>query len=235
MPKFAVYYIPQADDPFYQLGTQILGYDVRACQTAASSPELQEFPGSDSGTWTTVCRPYGFHLTISEALDCDWASIPGMEQELADLLSCFDPNHPFLLQQKDDHPVGIWGEERSNSIVLLYEPGMSLRLFHTLLVARMTAFGTGSDFLRRYLTHPERELPLHLRQQIRFFFSPTVFENWYPHFTLLNPYTGDEVLSMASHFAQLFQLYKQVTVQTICLLIQSDDEANWQIYQEFHR
>jgi hypothetical protein len=119
--------------------------------------------------------------------------------------------------------------------VLLYEPNTSLRMLHTLLVARITPLGTGSDYLKRYLTHSQREMPPHLVQQIRLFSSPTVFEDWYPHFTLLNPYTGEEALEMASGLAQLFQSYRQVTVPTICLLIQEHDEASWQIYQEFRR
>ncbi len=235
MPKFAVYYIPQADDPFYQSGTHILGYDVRARQNVGASSEPGDVLGSGKETWTTVCRPYGFHLTICEALDCSWTTIPRVEQELGDLLKCFDPHQPFLLERRDNQPVGIWGEEASKSLVLLYEPNTSLRMLHTLLVARLAPLGTGSDFLKRYLTHSQRELPPHLVQQIRLFSSPTVFENWYPHFTVLNPYTGEEAQAMALRLAELFQSYRQVTVQTICLLIQEDDKANWQIYQEFRR
>src|SRR4051812_49434109 len=229
MPKFALYYIPQADDPFYQLGTHILGYDVRSRQTVDASSELEEVLGSGKEAWTTVCRPYGFHLTICEALDCSWTTIPRVERELADLLKCFDPGQPFLLERRDDQPVGIWGAETSKSLVLLYEPCVSLRVLHTLLVARLTPLGTGSDFLKRYLTHSGKELPAHMVQQIRLFSSPAVFNHWYPHFTLLNPYTGEEVLAMASRLAQLFQLHRQVTVSTICLLIQENNEASWQI------
>lgn len=235
MPKFAVYYIPQADDPLYRLGTQILGYDVRARQSVAGSTELEEILGSGRQTWTTHCRPYGFHVTICEALDCHWATIPRVEQELADLLKCFDPSHPFVLERKDDRPVGVWGEEASKSIVLLYEPNTSLRMLHTLLVARLTPFGTGSGFLKRYLTHSQQELPPHRVQQLRLFSSPTVLENWYPHFTLLNPYTGEEAPAIASRLTPLFQSERQVLVQTICLLIQENPEANWLIYQEFRR
>jgi 2'-5' RNA ligase len=62
-----------------------------------------------------------------------------------------------------------------------------------------------------------------------------VLENWHPHFTLLNPYTGGEAPAMASRLAQLFHSYRHVVVPTICLLIQEHNEANWQIYQEFRR
>lgn len=231
MPRFAVYYIPQTDDAFYQMGTSLLGYDVRARQVVAASSQFDDV----RDTWTAVCRPYGFHLTICEALDCQWTTIPRVEQELADLLRCFDPARPFLLERKDDQPVGIWGEETSKSLVLLYEPNVSLRLLHAVFVARLTPLGTGSDYLRRYLTISQRDLLAHQVQQVRLFSSSTVLENWYPHFTIFNPYTGDDAVAMASHLAQLFQSYRQLTVQTICLLIQEDNGANWQIYREFHR
>ena len=32
MAYFALYYVPPADHPFYQLGSQMLGYDVRTGQ-----------------------------------------------------------------------------------------------------------------------------------------------------------------------------------------------------------
>ena len=150
-------------------------------------------------------------------------------------IGCFDPSRPFVLERRDDRPVGIWGEEASKSLVLLYEPNTSLRVLHTLLVARLTLLGTGSDFLKRYLTHSQQERPLYEVQQLRLFSSPKVLENWYPHFTLLNPYTGEEGPAMASRLAQLFQSYRHIVVPTICLLIQEHHEANWQLYQEFRR
>jgi hypothetical protein len=235
MPKFAVYYIPHCDDPFYRLGTQILGYDVRAHTSATLPPDIWEALGQWDETWTTVSRPYGFHLTISDAIDCHWATIPLIERELADMLGCFDPAHPFTLQRRVDRAVGLWGETGRKSLVLLYEPNESLRMFHTLIVSRINPLGIGSNFLKQYLAHPEQELPPHQAQQIRLFYSPTVFDHWYPHFTLLNPYTAGEETVMASRLGQLFESYGQVTMESVCLLIQRDDETNWQIYREFHR
>src|SRR2546421_11025417 len=103
MPKFAVYYIPQHDDPFYRLGTQILGYDVRTRSSVMLPSDIREALGQWDEAWTTVSRPYGFHLTISDAIDCHWATIPLGERELADVLGCFDPAHPFTLQQRASH------------------------------------------------------------------------------------------------------------------------------------
>lgn len=235
MPKFAVYYVPQANDPFYRLGSQILGYDSRARTLVPLPSDIRESLGQFDAAWTATSRPYGFHLTISEAIDCHWATIPSLERELADLLACFDPTHPFVLQRHSEGPVGIWGEKGKRSLVLLYEPNEHLCMLHTLIVARINSQGTGSSYLKRYFTHHEWELPPHEVQQLRLFYSPKVFGNWCPHFTLLNPYTGEDASLMASRLAHLFAPYEQITVQAVCLLIQAHDEANWQIYREFRR
>ena len=204
MPKFAVYYLPQADDPFYRLGTQILGYDVRTRTEVSLPSDLRESLGQFDMAWTTISRPYGFHLTIGDAIDCHWATIPLIERELAELFACFDPAHPFLLQQRHERPVGIWGELGRHSLVLLYEPNQYLRMLHTLIVARINPLGTGSAYLESYLAQPDQQMPSHERQQMRLFYSRVVLGNWYPHFTLLNPYTGAEASLLASRLAHLF-------------------------------
>lgn len=235
MPKFAVYYIPQADDPFYRLGSQLLGYDTRSRNSLPLPSDTREALGQFDATWTTISQPYGFHLTISEAIDCHWAKLPSLAHDLADLLACFDPAYPFTLQQHSEHSVGIWGEQGKHSLVLLYEPNEHLRMLHTLLVARLNPQGTGSSYLKKHCTQPETELPPHELQQLRLFYSPKIFSNWYPHFTLFNPYTGTDATLMASRLAHLFAPYKQITINTLCLLVQPNDQANWHIYQEFHR
>jgi hypothetical protein len=235
MPKFAVYYIPQEDDPFYRLGAQILGYDIRARVEMPLPSDLRYSLGQFDLAWTTISRPYGFHLTIGDAIDCDWATIPRIERELAELFGCFDPAHPFLLQRRSERPVGIWGETERNSLVLLYEPNEYLHMLHTLIIARINPQGTGSDYLKRYIVQNYQEMPPHQIQQLRLFYSRVVLDNWYPHFTLLNPYTGEDAPLMASRLAHLFAPYEQITVDAVCLLIQRDSGANWHIYREFRR
>ncbi len=67
------------------------------------------------------------------------------------------------------------------------------------------------------------------------FYSPTVLDSWYPHFTLLNPYSGSDPAHLASTFARLFEPYTHLTMQTVCLLVQMEVGENWHIYQEFYR
>jgi hypothetical protein len=65
------------------------------------------------------------------------------------------------------------------------------------------------------------------------FYSPTVLDSWFPHFTLLNPYTGSESARIAALLADLFEPYQFFTLRSVCLLILPDDQTNWQVYREF--
>jgi hypothetical protein len=236
MPKFAIYYVPQVDDSFYRTGSQILGYDVRARSPETPSTYVEEALGQLSTNWMTLSGPYGFHVTINHAIDCDWATISLVERELNDLLGCFDPQHLFTLQRKEDSCVGIWkNRDGSSSLVLLYEPNEHLRVFHTLIVAHITPLGQGTEFLRNHLVQPDPQVKPYEVQQVRLFYTPGLFDSWYPHFTLLNPYTGEEEALMAERLGQLFAPYTYITVDSVCLLIQPDDDPNWQIYREFRR
>lgn len=236
MPKFAVYYVPGPEDEFYQLATSLLGYDVRARQDAPLPSDLQAQFGQVQvePEWSIHSRPFGLHLTITDSLACDWAALPKVERELENLLACFDPSHPFTLQRRADIPVGSWGRPGKLSMVLLYEPNEYLRILHTLLVARINSFGTGSGYLQNYLTHPRKhEMPAHRAQQIRLFYSPTVLDNWTPHFTIFNPYTGDEPEQIASLLANIFEPFKHFTMRSVCLFLLPDEQSSWQIYREF--
>ena len=42
MPKFAVYFVPKSDESFYQFGSQILGYDLRARRSVRMSSSLEQ-------------------------------------------------------------------------------------------------------------------------------------------------------------------------------------------------
>jgi hypothetical protein len=192
--------------------------------------------GSVDDAWVAVARPYGFHITITDAIDCTWATIPLVERELEDLLHCFEAAHAFTLQQRQDHPVVAWGTPRQEIIVLLYDANDYLKMLHTLLVARLHPLGTGSGYLQRALAEPPPTTqPLHLRQRTRLFYSPTVFDSWQPHFTLFNPYTASDQDRVTRVMAALFRPFASLTVRSLCLLVQAEPQGQWQIYREVRR
>jgi hypothetical protein len=235
MPKFAVYYVPDAESDFYRLGTSILGYDVRAARSARMSPDVQERLGGFDPAWVERAQPYGFHLTIGDAIDFRLGDISAVEQEVKDLLNCFDPVHKFAVRRREEDFVTFWGAHKE-VVVLRYDPNESLRLFHALVVARVHPLGIGSGYLQRFIQEPGQYAKRpHLAHKVRKFYSPTALDSYAPHFTLLNPYAGDDHDRLACALAKEFAPHVEMTVDSVCLLVQMCEEEEWIVYREFRR
>jgi hypothetical protein len=234
MPKFAIYYVPDANDEFYRIGSQLLYYDVRAQAPPAMSSQVRDQLTTFDDAWVATAQPYGFHLTLGDAIECTDAAIPLVEQELEMLALCFDPAHPWTLQQRQPEPISVWGEVGKEIIVLRYEPNDYVKMLHALIVACINPLGIGSGYLQRHLLHPEELSPLGA-QRTRLFYSPFILDDWTPHFTLLNPYHGGDHQGIATRLARLFTDFQSLVIHSLCLMIQMHDTDNWHIYSEFLR
>lgn len=235
MPKFAVYYVPQAEDDFYRLGTSILGYDVRARKSVQMPKELQDRLGGFDQDWVKDARPYGFHLTIGDAIDFGFGDILSIEHEIDDILNCFDPGHPFTLQRRKEDFVTFWGKQKE-IVVLRYDSNDHLKVLHTLVAARVHPLGVGSGYLQSYLKNPKQYVDRsYLDHRILKFYSPTVLDSYSPHFTLLNPYTGEDHDDLKRLFSEIFGQFSRIRLDSICLLVQMHGDENWEIYKEFKR
>jgi hypothetical protein len=233
MPKFAIYFVsPQSE--FYQLGASIVGYDLRASQSTEMAPQIKRQIEYNQA-WNQNTRPFGFHCTIGCSLDFHYAQLHAIEQEIEDILACFNPDHPFILRQAKK-PIVFWGQE-PQVVVLRYEANNYLQILHTLVTARMQLFGLNSRYLRSYLENPEQysHQPFQARKILKFYYYPSILDDYAPHFTLFNPYTGKNKAMIERELTQLFHQYKQISVNSICLVIQKHDEAQYEIYREFLR
>ncbi len=231
MPKFAVYYIPP-DREFYRLGSQIVGYDVRVRNVVELGEDLKKLLGGFEEEWIGHCRPYGFHLTIGDAIEFkeDKKDIKRVEREIEIVLNCFNPNHQFELTMREDF-VSVYRTQRGDAIVLRYDPNNYLNLLSTLIVSLVNPLGSGASCLERLNKDPTG-YRLHQAHRILNFFAPFVLDSYSPHFTLLDPYTGTDHDRLVNIFHKMFRPFSHITFDTICLLIQEEDE-NWRIYREF--
>jgi len=230
MPKFAVYHVPPEDDKLYHLGTSFLGYDIRKRKHVETSNELQDFLGFKE-EWVSKARPYGFHLTIGDSIDFEYGSLLRIEREVADILSCLNPENSLTLKKRQKDFVTFWGP----AVVLRYDPNVHLRVLHTLIAARVHPLGIGSGYLQRHLENPSvLKKPYHIQRTLMFY-SHTIFDSYSPHFTLLNPYSGkeDNKKKLADFIAQKFDEFTDIKLTSICLLVQMHEEEMWTIYKEF--
>jgi len=226
MAKFAVYYVPKKEDKFYELGTSILGYDVRARMRVPIAKELQDLQGLDSD-WVGKAQQYGFHLTIGDAIDFV-GNLHTIEKEIDDIVACFHPDHRFTLKKCTDFVIR-WGE----AVVLRYDPNDYLKILHTLIVARVNPLGNGSGYLERYLSGIDHCTERDCHHKIMKFYSPYVLDSYLPHFSLLSSYTGQDYQSVKQLFSTMFNKFPCLKLNSVCLMIQMHKDENWIIYKEF--
>jgi hypothetical protein len=229
MPKFAVYYVPEENDALYRLGSSVVGYDVRKQASVQILEELRSVPHF-TDQWLTKAGPYGFHLTIGDAIDFDVEEIAKIENEVVDILACFEPGHAFTLRRRQDDFVTFWGP----AVVLRYDPNDYLKILHAVIAARIHPLGIGSGYLQRYMADPEDATDQSYRSyRIKKFFSPTIFDGYSPHFTLLNPHTGQSRNELTRLFSDTFGNFTEIILRSVSLLVQWNEKEGWQIYREF--
>ena len=101
-------------------------------------------------------------------------------------------------------------------------------------MARVHTLGTGSDFLEHYRQNPSQyaESPVYAQRILEFYYH-LILSDFQPHFTLLNPYTGANRDDLMERFTVLFRPFRELRMQSICLLLQQARGENWKIYKEF--
>lgn len=226
MPKFAVCYLPKKEDKFYELGTSILGYDVRARKQVSIARELQDLQGF-SPNWLKNAQKYGFHLTIGNAIDFV-GNLHSIEKEIADVVACFHPDHWFTLKKCEEFVTHL-----GKAVVLRYDPNDFLKILHTLIVARVNPLGSGSGYLQEHLEGTDGLTEQYHHLKIMKFYSPWVLDSYLPHFTLLDPCGGKDCQSVKQLFSKMFSSFSWLRLDSICLMIQMHKDEKWKIYKEF--
>lgn len=218
--RFAVYLVPAAEDAFYQLGSSALGYDVRAGRQAPRLPEIQP-------EWTAKAGQYGFHLTVTEAFECDPQRFPDIEAEIAAICACFAPHARLALS---GGRMEIWDE--GTVIVRRFDPSAALLVLHTLLTARLARFVVGSSFARKVAQDPSQYAQDFERARLKLFHTPRGLDTWTPHFTLVEPYSGKAVEALAEQLDARFEPYPTVELDGVTLLRQ-DGDAPFRVVRDF--
>lgn len=223
MARFAVYYIPQKSK-LYDTGSSLVGYDIRGQQTVAQ-------PAFTKPEWAPDHGQFGFHVTITDAVDVDDDQIEVISSRIADLLKCFRPGLEYTLTPDR---IGFW-RDSSNAAVMVLRPNRSVEMLHDVLVTDLHSRGKGSDYTRRYAANPgafTSETDIH---RVKTLFGPYIFDDFVPHFTCLESFTGSgqERAAMEDELRKTLAGVDTLTLDTVCLVVQRDGEEHFSIYKEF--
>jgi len=236
MPAFAVYYVPPAESPLYQAGSSILGYDLRTGALlpvenptrSAFATHLAPYPLA----WLNAPQQYGFHMTISPALEFELDRLPAIEQEIDSLLNSFEPSTSWELT-----PCTEW-IDIAGYVGLRYDPNLPLVMLHTLVTALINPLATTSPNLRRFEAGETHGLSRAQEHRLRRYYYRYVLEEWFPHFTLFNEITLSETVTPEQIRAGVLAAMptpQPLTVESLALLIKDDGARHYRLHREFMR
>ena len=233
MPRFAVYYVPPSRSPFYRLGTSLVRYDVRAKSMMHSDNPIRAQIPQFREDYVAKPQKHGLHSTVVGPYEFDMQHLTEIEATIADILSCFDPTSQFTLRTSRDF-ITFWGKQH-DIVVLRYDPNAALIALHTMLLTGLVRFATGSAYYPQY-----KDDAAHFTQtewqRIRHFYHPNVLDGYYPHFTLLAPYTDNRYRKEVERVLRsLFGKFTTHKLESICLMVQDDSSKNWYIHREYER
>ena len=216
--RFAVYAVPPEASAYYRLGSQLLGYDLRARQTLP----LPDFLRPE---WQRDAGPYGMHLTVVEGFYTDPGHLGAIEAEARACLRCLSPGAVLELS---GGAIAEW--DGGETWVHLFTPGRALCVVQTLLLARLSPFVTVSPFdagaaQGRWNTPHERARLSLLR-------TPRGLDSYQPHFTLIQPYGGDPA-GLRQRLEALTQPFNQMQLSSLALCVKPEGESRWQLRSEF--
>ncbi len=217
LKAFAVYIVPDGDEPLYALGSSILGYDIR--EQRRRDTRWRAEVGS---AWQ-----FGMHLTVADALYFSSRSeIDRVQKELEVLLEDFPR---FSLTDLAIEPG--FPDERSISIRCRDRRG-ALESLHCELVATVYRRAIASNYTlglagRRYQPNGATDLMLSRYR------APYILSRFRPHFSLLTDVAPDRLDAAAAELGARFdEVPKQLEVSKIALMTQPSPGAPWKIEHE---
>ena len=216
--RFAVYLCPPAGDPYYALGTGLLGYDVRAQREVPLPDFLRREDQADAGR-------YGLHLTVVEGFYTSPAYWSEIEAEVRACVACLSPGAVLTLM---GGRVEAWDAE--TTWVHRFDAGAPLLVLHTLLLARLARFVTASPFDAQVARG--KYARAFERARMRLLHTPRGLDTWQPHFTLVQPYGGEDRAGLRARLETLVAPHDTQTYRAVTLFEKREGEARWRVRAE---
>src|SRR3989344_1742311 len=210
MFKFGIYYIPK-EGKFYNLGSKLVGYDIR--NEKLTTP-LDNFKDA----WNENAREYGFHLTLTDAVYINEDKLKEIENTLSMTLELFSKANKYLLEV-ENKPVTFW-KKGGDQAALKFKLNSSVMMLHCVLASLLQTKGNGSSY-SDITSKNTREFTLDMNRKIKRFWSPYVLDEFRPHFTLINPYNGQDYKKIEDNLNKIFKGIKSINIESLCLVTQN--------------
>lgn len=195
MPRYAIYYSPDAEDALTLAANEWLGRDAMAGENIKRASKISSLTDyAFDATMVNACR-YGFHGTLKAPFElAEERELADLEEEVDAFASMMDP---FLL------PNFVIGQLGPFFALQLEEPSLQLAGFAADIVRKFDHFRapmSNEDFERR---KPEK-LSINQRHNLIDWGYPYIFDDFRFHMTLSDPIenglAGDYRIALTDHF-----------------------------------
>ena len=222
----AVYIIPQATDALYQLGCEILGYDIRKEQETdcGQFEKLHPYVGD--------AREFGFHATLADALFfATQSAVDRVEAELRMLTKDFSPfllSGLTLVDGIDDRGDIILGCEDDSGTVEALHHELVNRVYRMAVSSYYVSGRSGEDSV---LENKRDSL------MMQRYGAPFILNRFRLHFTLLSnppqdPSTRTEVMrAIGAAVGKLGN--HRIGIHDIALVTRTQRDPYWRIRERF--
>ena len=221
--KLGLYFIPTGSE-LYRRGSKWLGYDIAGQQDLTPYKDV-------TAAWTTDARKYGFHMSITDAFIIPEQELEATIAATRNLLTCFMTDTVFLLSLET---IDYW-PRADNQLAIRYRPNRSLQILHDTLIATIQARSQGTGYTAALAAQEAAGMVTFSSEEIakiKQFHSFTIFDNFKPHFTLLNPFTGTATdrQAMRNFAIERFQEFAKLRITELAVTVQPDQARNYYIH-----
>ena len=240
----AVYLIPEIDQPFYQFGSVILGYDIWTNKSIEDKNIYTKRQIEDetikNRAYVGEAANFGFHATIGDALYfVNEAEIDRIKAELEMLTNKLPP---FTLEELSI--VDRYKEEGDIVVACKDKTGVSEAL-HSELIHRFYRPAISSTYragqtekLSRVIKSERRINSTRAGLMINKYGSPYILKEFNLHFTLCTSPPSDESLrnQLITKLEEKFNnevCPKEVRINKICLLVKRRNDDRWKIEKAY--
>lgn len=214
---FAVYFVPEGG-AFYDLGSKILGFDVRGNRPVQS-------PYAD---FVRTAGEFGFHLTIADALYvADVAAVDCIERITKNICERMAP-----IELRYEVVAGF-PDKRSISL-RCEDPTKQLLALHRELVFQVYPQAVGSNYTlgdakmnRCYCEDAERNETMK-----RLYHAPYILDCFKPHLTLLDSVPPDRIEEEAQKVRTEFGHLAdggQITLKSVAVMRKAPEASTWRM------
>lgn len=223
---FGLYYIP-FDTDFYKNGSEIIGYDIFNGKHVVC-------PNGINREWVDESEKYGFHMTITDAVNINESSLPSIENKIDETLNCFSKNLDFSLSIDE---IDFWPNDQTQLAIRL-KPNDNVKMLHNVLVSRIQILGSGSlysNVLNKQIADGKIKYSPDQVEKIKMFYAPYIFEQFKPHFTLLNPFSGDgsDREKVKELILSKFDKSANLSINKLTMATKKDDDEFFKVHKIF--